>query len=101
MSLMIWVVDAYGSPGLSVQQTVGDLEVKILRGSTKGEPLLPKPLPHLAVVTISRDEPDRDLNHIRQIHLASKKLPIIGIAVESSEELAIAAFRAGCDDYLK
>ncbi|HXI39566.1 MAG TPA: sigma-54 dependent transcriptional regulator [Bryobacteraceae bacterium] len=101
MALRIWVVDAFGSPGLSVQQSFSDFELKIFRGSTKNDVVIPKPPPHMAIVTLSAHDAERDLAYVRRIRATVDRLPIIGIAVNSSEDLAIAAFRAGCRDYLK
>src|SRR5258708_39082306 len=94
-------VDAFGSPGLSVQRSFGGYELEILRASTPSDLAIREPAPHLAIVTLPGHDPERTLAYVRRMHGALDKLPIIGIAVSSSEDLAIAAFRSGCRGNLK
>jgi hypothetical protein len=64
MELRIWVVDAFGAPGLSVQQSFGGFDLEIFRGSTKNELVIPEPPPHLAIVTLSDQDAERDLAYV-------------------------------------
>ncbi len=55
----------------------------------------------LAIVASSLRTPDDGLRAAASMCLARPGLPVILLASESSEELAIAALRAGCADYFR
>ncbi len=57
--------------------------------------------PDLVVLGSSRDRPWDALEMARQIRQWDRRIPLILIANESSEELAIAALKAGVNDYFK
>ncbi len=55
----------------------------------------------LAIVASRLRTPDDGLRAAASMHLVRPGLPVILLAAESSEELAIAALRAGCADYFR
>ena len=57
--------------------------------------------PDLIIFTVNNQKPNDGLTEIRQIRGLGKHIPVILIAKHSSEELAIAALKAGVNDYFK
>jgi DNA-binding NtrC family response regulator len=56
---------------------------------------------NLAIIGPSPDAPWRGVEVAQQIHQHDRRVPLILITPNSSEELAIAALRAGINDYFK
>ncbi len=56
---------------------------------------------NLIILTLSESQPFEDLKLLDPLRAKARGIPIIAIAVRSSEKLAIDAFRAGCRDYLQ
>ncbi len=63
--------------------------------------LFQKARPDLAILGSCEDSVWNALELAREIRLEDKKVPLILLMASSSEELAIAALRAGVDDYFK
>ena len=57
--------------------------------------------PALAVVACDADRPLKGLDAVRRMRESDSRLPIVVVAESSSEELAIAAIKAGVTDYFK
>ncbi len=57
--------------------------------------------PDLVIIGSSRDSPGDGLDLARQIRRNHRRVPLILVAAASSEALAIAALRAGINDYFK
>ena len=55
----------------------------------------------LAVISATDQSDWNELEVVRQLRVANARLPLILITTRSSEELAIAALKAGVNDYLK
>jgi DNA-binding NtrC family response regulator len=75
----------------------------VLEASTRSElwPGLNERGPDLVIVGSSRDESRETLDLIREVRRIDPALPIILVTEHSTEELAIAALRAGVTDYVK
>jgi DNA-binding NtrC family response regulator len=58
-------------------------------------------LPDLVVACTNGGDPERSLRLIRHVRRVSKSIPIIYLTEQSSERLAVAALRAGVNDYFK
>jgi DNA-binding NtrC family response regulator len=55
----------------------------------------------LFVVECSTDEPGGRLSFIERFRTVNPRVPVIALAVKSSEDLAVAAFRSGVRDYFR
>jgi DNA-binding NtrC family response regulator len=100
MRLKILLLGGSTTPGFVIERSCGEFQLEILRPA-KTELLFVEPAPHLAIVTLSESNPFEDLNWLSRLRTRQRGIPVIAIAVRSSEALAIAAFRAGCRDYLQ
>lgn len=99
MRLKILLLGGTTTPGFVIERFCGEFQLEILKPA-KAELLLVEPPPDLAIVTLSESNPLEDLNWLGRLRTRQMGIPAIAIAVRSSEALAVAAFRAGCRDYL-
>ena len=100
MRLKILLLGGSTTPGFVIERSCGEFQLEILRPA-KTELLFVEPAPHLAIVTLSESDPFEDLHWLTRLRTRQRGIPVIAIAVRSSEALAVAAFRAGCRDYLQ
>src|SRR5215813_10978154 len=100
MRLKILLLGGTNTPGFIIERACGDFQLEILR-PPKSEAVFIDPPPHLIILTLSDDQPFTDLELLDRLKIGARRIPVIAIAVQSSEALAIAAFRAGCRDYLQ
>ena len=55
----------------------------------------------LVFASTTAEESRKDLNAVRECRRAFARMPIVLVACESSEDLAVAALRSGVDDFLR
>ncbi len=61
----------------------------------------PGPRPDLLVLATGPDRPEQALESVRRLRGDDAALPVVLLAGASSEELAVAALKAGVDDYFR
>ncbi len=86
---------------LRVLMCAPDVEMLGLDSETDVVSQLQEGSPNLVIACSNGGDARRGLELIRQIRRLSKTIPVVFITGQSSERLAIAALRAGADDYFK
>jgi DNA-binding NtrC family response regulator len=81
--------------------SVRDCQVKAVKGSARTIAAARKESPRLVVLGSPGHRIDDGLDQVRRLKALDGRLPIIMISQKSSEKRAVAAFRAGVDDYFK